>query len=273
MRNHRRAVARIFNVPVHSWPQRDVLEEMDRNVRGARKAMHICITSSELMYHARRSSFIPEYAEKAYLSLCDSTGVALNALARGTYVRRFTGPMLMEEALGFGVARSWRHFFCGGAPGVAARLSARMSETFPGLLTAGTYSPSFGEQSAEDERAMIDAINDSNADILWVGLGVVKQETWIAKYASRLNVPWLIGVGGAFDYFAGTVPRAPRAVRAVGMEWLYRLINEPWRSKRISTNLLFGAEGLIDAIFGRAPYLGGKPTEVTTAPAWRGRVN
>jgi len=264
-------VAHIFNVPVHTWPRQQVLEAIDANIRGDRIARHICITSSELMFHARRQRFIPEYARRSYLSLCDSTGVALNGIVRGTMTRRFTGPQLMEEAFRFGAARGWRHFFCGGAEGVAEQLSRRMAERFPGFITAGTYCPPFGEQSAEQEAEMIACINAARPDILWVGLGVVKQERWIEKYTDALQVPWQIGVGGAFDYFAGTVPRAPRAVRAIGMEWCYRLCREPWRYKRISTNLIFGMEGLIEAIFGRAPYVGAKPSNEIRPPEWKGK--
>jgi N-acetylglucosaminyldiphosphoundecaprenol N-acetyl-beta-D-mannosaminyltransferase len=264
-------IAHIFDVPVHSWPKHDVLEEMAGNIRGARKPMHICITSSELMYHARRVAFIPTYAQNSQLSLCDSAGVAINGYLRGASIRRFTGPMLMEEAFEFGAGRGWRHFFCGGAPGVADALSRRASAGLPGFITAGTYCPPFGEASAEEEQRMVEAINESRADILWVGLGVVRQERWIEKFIARVNVPWLIGVGGAFDYFAGNVPRAPRAIRAVGMEWFYRLVNEPWRYKRISTNLLFGIEGMLDALFGRAPFLGGGPSSDVKPPEWKGR--
>ena len=268
-RSHREA--RIFDVPVHSWPHRDVLEEMDRNIRGPREPMHVCITSSEFMYHARRQKFLPEYASRSRLSLCDSAGVALNALLRGTGIRRFTGPMLMEESLAFGIERGWRHFFCGGAEGVADLLSKRMSAQHPGFLCAGAYCPPFRELSVAEEADMLKAINDSGADILWVGLGVVKQESWIARYVDRIRVPWLVGVGGAFDYFAGTVPRAPRPVRVIGMEWFYRLVKEPWRYKRASTNLMFGLEGALDALVGKAPYLGSGPSNVVAPPEWKGR--
>lgn len=266
-----RRMVRILDVPVHSWPQRDVLEEMDRHIRGARKPKHIAITSSELMYHARRIEFIQAYVRNSHLSLCDSTGVAINGLMRGTSIRRFTGPALMEASFRFGIERGWRHFFCGGAEGVADVLSQRISSCLPGFLAAGTYCPPFGEQTPGEEESMIEIINASNADILWVGLGVVKQERWIEKYIDRMNVPWLIGVGGAFDYLAGTVPRAPRWVRAIGMEWFYRVCREPWRYKRASTNLAFGVEGMIAAIFGRAPYLGVGPSSEINAPEWKGQ--
>ena len=268
---HKPSSVRIFGVPVHNGDRELVLAEMQRAIRGDRQPRHICITSSELMFHARRFKFIPEYAERAAFSLCDSAGVALNGLLRGTMIRRLTGPMLMEQSFDYGAQHGWRHFFCGGAEGVADGLAMRMSRQVPGFISAGTFSPPFGEQSPDDEARMIRLINESGADVLWVGLGVVKQESWIERYIDEINVPWLIGVGGAFDYFAGTVARAPKAVRAVGMEWSYRLLREPWRYKRISTNLLFGLEGVIDAATGRAPYFRTRPTSEVQAPEWRGK--
>ena len=264
--------ARIFDVPVHSWPRRDVLEEMDRNITGPRKPMHISITSSELMYHSRRIAFIPDFVRRARLSLCDSAGVAISAFLRGTLIHRFTGPMLMEESFAFGAERRWRHFFYGGADGVAETMSQRAAAKHPGFITAGTLCPPFRELSAAEEAQIIRTINDSGADVVWVGLGVVRQELWIDRFISRLNVPWVVGVGGAFDYHAGTVPRAPKVVRAIGMEWLYRLYKEPWRYKRIYSILLFGVEGLIGAITGRAPLLGAKRTDQVVPPEWKGRT-
>lgn len=262
-------VVRIFDVPVHRRSLREVLEEMEQNIVGERQPMHIAITSSELMYHARRAPFLPAYVRRSRLSLCDGVGVAMNALVRGSLISRCTGPMLMENALSYGVARGWRHFFCGGAEGVAQQLVERATAANPGLITAGTYTPPFRELSAVEEDEMVALINSSGADIVWVGLGVVKQELFIDRYLSRLRVPWLIGVGAAFDFLAGTVRRAPRMVRALGMEWFYRVTQEPWRYRRVSTQLMFGIEGVLDAVFGRAPYLGSGPASEVRVPEWK----
>jgi len=264
-------VGYIFGIPVHSWPHEDVLAEMNRNIKCAREPMHISITSGELMYNARRIAFLPDYIKSARFSLCDSMAVIISGFLHGSRINRFTGPMLMEKCFEYGVERQWRHFLCGGAEGVADLLSEKVRSRFPGFVTAGTLCPPFREMSAEEEDDMIARINDAKPDILWVGLGVVKQELWISRYDGRLDVPWVVGVGGAFDYHAGTVTWAPKWIRRIGMEWLYRLCKEPWRSKRILSNHVFAFEAAVAALFGKAPVIGGVQRGVVKPPVWRGK--
>ncbi|MHC4564243.1 MAG: WecB/TagA/CpsF family glycosyltransferase [Planctomycetota bacterium] len=246
----------VFGMPVHSPSRHDVLEEMDDNIKGRRESKHISITSSELMYNARRIGFLPDYITHSHYSLCDSTAVALSALVRGVRIHRLTGPTLMETCAGYGIARGWRHFFYGGAKGVAELLSERLASRFPGFQTAGTLCPPFRELSNEEEKDFVNCINATNTDVLWVGLGVVKQELWIARHIQDLHVPWIVGVGGAFDFHAGTVPRAPTWMRRIGLEWSFRLYMEPWRWRRISSSFVFMFESLLSAAFGRAPAFG-----------------
>ena len=79
----------------------------------------------------------------------------------------------------------------------------------------------------EEDEAVISRINKAQPDILWVGLGLLKQERWIADHRSKMNVPWMIGVGAAFDFLSDTIKRAPMVFRDIGLEWLYRLVFEP----------------------------------------------
>jgi N-acetylglucosaminyldiphosphoundecaprenol N-acetyl-beta-D-mannosaminyltransferase len=262
--------ARIFGIPVHGRSTEAVLREIDENIRVARSPAWISITSSELLYNARRSTFLPDYIRGARLSLADSISVTIAAALHGRAIRRFPGPALMEECCRYGVERGWRHFFCGGAEGVAELLAARLTERFPGLLTAGTYCPPFRSLQPDEETAMIARINDASPDLLWIGLGVVKQEAWIARHFEALRVPWVIGVGGAFDFHAGTVQRAPDWMQRAGLEWAFRLYQEPWRFKRISSSFVFLLEAALDALLGRAPILGGAHRK-DKPPAWRGK--
>lgn len=98
--------------------------------------------------------------------------------------------------------------------------------------TAGTLCPPFRELTGEEEDKMIDLINESNADIVWVGLGLLKQERWIKKYKDRIDAISFSGVGAAFDFHSGNVRWAPIWVRKIGLEWFYRLICEPKRWRR-----------------------------------------
>lgn len=125
-------------------------------------------------------------------------------------------------------------FLLGGEPGVAAAAAAEMQRRYPPLRIAGTRDGFF---APEEMRDVIGAINASGAGLLFVGMGVPRQERWIAQYADRLRVPVLLGVGGLFDYYSGRIPRAPLALRKIGCEWAWRLVQEP---KRLANRYLIG---------------------------------
>jgi len=132
----------------------------------------------------------------------------------------------------YGVERKWRHFFYGGKEGIPELLSEKLKKKFHDLITAGTFSPPFRPLTHEEDKEIIAEINKANPDILWVGLGLIKQERWIAEHLGKISVSWMIGVGAAFDFYAGTIKRAPRFFRRIGLEWLYRLAFEPRMLKR-----------------------------------------
>jgi N-acetylglucosaminyldiphosphoundecaprenol N-acetyl-beta-D-mannosaminyltransferase len=141
--------------------------------------------------------------------------------------RRVYGPELMLRF--WQETTSHRHFFYGGAPGVADALAGKFSRQFPAHQIVGTFSPPFRAPTREEEQQICSLINDSRADIVWVGLGTPKQERWMYVNQERLSVPVLIGVGAAFDFHAGTIPSAPAWMGDHGLEWLFRLIQEPRR--------------------------------------------
>jgi N-acetylglucosaminyldiphosphoundecaprenol N-acetyl-beta-D-mannosaminyltransferase len=170
------------------------------------------------------------------------------------FVQRVYGPDLMLElcALPGGLHR---HFLYGGAEGVPERLAARLTARFPELVVAGAYAPPFRPLSASEDVAVVDRINASGADIVWVGLGAPKQERWMAEHVERLAAPALLGVGAAFDFHAGLKLQAPRWLQRHGLEWLFRLATEPRRlaGRYLVNNPLFVLLVLIQA-WGLAHY-------------------
>jgi N-acetylglucosaminyldiphosphoundecaprenol N-acetyl-beta-D-mannosaminyltransferase len=144
-------------------------------------------------------------------------------------VTRVYGPDLML-ALSTELAREARSVFLyGTTPSTLALLSARLTEMFPGLKIAGSYAPPFRSLTADEEVETCRQINESGADVVWVGLGAVKQERWMAEHADLLHASVLIGVGAAFDFHAGVVAQAPLWMQRHGLEWIYRLAREPRR--------------------------------------------
>jgi N-acetylglucosaminyldiphosphoundecaprenol N-acetyl-beta-D-mannosaminyltransferase len=126
-------------------------------------------------------------------------------------------------------AQGFRHFFYGGAPGVAEELARRFCRRFPGTQIAGTYCPPFRPLTGEEEQSIAARIQDTRPDVVWVGLSTPKQERWMARFRSLVDVPVIIGVGAAFDFHTGRVRRAPAWLGEHGGEWLFRLAMEPRR--------------------------------------------
>jgi len=153
---------------------------------------------------------------------------ALRALGARA-VGRVYGPDLMLAVSARSAKRGYRQYYLGGAPGVAEALTAELQRRCPGLPVAGSYCPPFRELSPAEEHAMLAAIDESGAQVVWVGLGSPKQDLWMRRYRPRLRAPVLIGVGAAFDFFTGRQRQAPLWMQGAGLEWLFRLANEPRR--------------------------------------------
>lgn len=144
-------------------------------------------------------------------------------------VGRVYGPDLMLAVCARGEAPGYRHFFYGGAPGVPELLAAKLCERFPRLQVAGSYAPPFRALADAEEQEIATLINASRPDVVWVGLGTPKQDYWVARFRPRLDAPVLVAVGAAFDFHTNRVKQAPRWMQRSGLEWLFRLSQEPGR--------------------------------------------
>ena len=142
---------------------------------------------------------------------------------------RVYGPDLMETICALSPEKGWRHFFYGGAEGVADELASRLSARNPGLQVVGVYSPPFRDLTSQEEAEITALIRQANPDVLWVGISSPSQDRWMSRFVDPLNVPVLIGVGAAFDFLSGRKQQAPRWIQRSGFEWLFRLVSEPRR--------------------------------------------
>lgn len=201
--------------------------------RSRRSRTYVVLTNPHSVMLCRRDEQMRRATATAGLTLPDGVGVILAAELLG-YGRqhRVTGPALMLDVCDRGRAHGYRHFFYGGAEGVADELARRLTEQFPGLQVAGTYCPPFRQLSQDEDQAVVDHVSAARADIVWVGLGAPKQEKWMREHVGRIDAPVMIGVGAAFDFHSGNVAWAPRWVRKFGVEWAYRLAMEPRRMWR-----------------------------------------
>ena len=165
----------------------------------------------------------------------------------------------MEKACRYGIQHGWRHFFYGGKEGIAERLSEVFTKKFPSLITAGTFCPPFRDLSHEEDEEIVQMINNAKPDILWICLGLLKQEAWIAKHLDRLDVPWSVGVGAAFDIHMGNVRWAPKWLHRIGLEWLYRLCFEPRIAIRDVRAFVFLMQIVSESIFRTSKASGKRP--------------
>ena len=207
--------------------------EVIRGWRLAGRRSYVCMVNPHSVLTARRDGGMDRSVRNAGLVLPDGVGVAVAARLLG-YGRkgRVTGPMLMLCLCDWGRQTGCRHYFYGGATGIAERLAGCLRLRYPGMEVAGTYCPPFGEIGAAGDAEIVERINAARADIVWVGLGAPKQEKWMAEHAQRIDATAMIGVGAAFDFHCGNVKWAPQPIRALGLEWAWRLALEPGRMWR-----------------------------------------
>jgi len=142
---------------------------------------------------------------------------------------RVYGPDTFEVCMKSSATMGFKHFFYGSTKKTLNLLKEKMLKKFPDLIISGSYSPPFRPLTNEEEINVAKKINDSGANLVWVGLGAPKQEIWVDKMARKLSAPVVIAIGAAFDFHAGTVKQAPDWMQNNGLEWLYRFIQEPRR--------------------------------------------
>ena len=143
---------------------------------------------------------------------------------------RVYGPELMDRACARAALSGQRFYLYGGRnQGALAQLARNLRLRHPGLRIVGGHCPPFRPESDAEREAVARDIDRSGADVVWVGVGVPKQEKWMAAMRARLEAPVLVGVGAAFDFHAGLIPQAPVRMQRLGLEWLFRLVQEPGR--------------------------------------------
>jgi N-acetylglucosaminyldiphosphoundecaprenol N-acetyl-beta-D-mannosaminyltransferase len=193
-------------------------------------AHQIATVNPEFLMKARRNRRFRMALQRVDLCIPDGIGVLWAARARGHPLpERVTGSDLVPHLSAEAAQRGWRVFYLGAAPGVAERTAAILQSKHPGLQVAGCYA---GSPDPSEAETIVARVRASQADLLFVAYGAPKQDLWLDAHLAETGAAVGMGVGGSFDFIAGVTRRAPRWIQRLGLEWLHRLVQEPWRWRR-----------------------------------------
>jgi len=219
----------VLGVGISAIDPDDALAEITRWIAHG-DARYVCVTGVHGVMEAQRDPELLRIHNRSGLTTPDGMPMVCAARYAGaSNVQRVYGPDLMLSVCERAAERGWACYLYGSSDEVLDRLRSNLCDRYPGLEIVGAYSPPFREMTAEEDEAAVQAINDSGAQIVWVGLSTPKQERWMAAHIGRVNAPVLIGVGAAFDIHAGCARQAPKWMQRSGLEWLFRLASEPRR--------------------------------------------
>jgi N-acetylglucosaminyldiphosphoundecaprenol N-acetyl-beta-D-mannosaminyltransferase len=212
----------ILNIPD---AVRRILGAVEQRQRG-----YICVTGVHGIMESRSDHSLKNILNNAFLCTPDGMPtVWMGKLSGHPEMSRVYGPDLMLAVMEATRDKPVRHFFYGGQEGVAEDLKAKLEQRFPGLQITGTFCPPFRALKQDEVGQLQDKVHAAKADIFWVGLSTPKQERFMAEYLPQLDTSVMVGVGAAFDFHSGRVKQAPAWIQQNGLEWLYRVMQEPRR--------------------------------------------
>lgn len=219
---------RVLGVRVNAVQIPSVIQQMEHWICERGNCRFIAVTGMHGVTEAQHDSGFKKILNNADLVVPDGMPLVWVGRLKGHSLRRRVyGPELMEDFCR-STGSKYRHFFYGGAPGVPSLLANVLRKKY-GIHVVGEYSPPFRSLTEQEDSEIIAQIHATTPDIVWVGLSTPKQERWMYEHRLTLQVPVAVGVGAAFDLNSGRIKQAPRWMRENGLEWSYRLVQEPRR--------------------------------------------
>ncbi|HVU09191.1 MAG TPA: WecB/TagA/CpsF family glycosyltransferase [Verrucomicrobiae bacterium] len=234
----------VLGVGISTLNLRSALQAIAEAVKSRNKG-YICVTGVHGVMEAQENTAFRKILNDAFLCTPDGMPMVWMGKLNGhREMSRVYGPDLMLDICAWSEQSGCRHFFYGGADSVAPLLAEKLKAKFPKLEIAGTFTPPFRALNPDEEKQLQEQIRVSRPDIFWVGLSTPKQEKFMAEFLPKLDVTLMIGVGAAFDFHSGRIKQAPRWMQRGGLEWIYRLCQEPRRlaSRYFRNNPLFLAK-------------------------------
>jgi N-acetylglucosaminyldiphosphoundecaprenol N-acetyl-beta-D-mannosaminyltransferase len=218
----------ILGMRIPSIKKEQVLEDIACRISSKNRS-YICLLNVYSTILFRKEKRFQKAVSCADVLILDGLPLAWLAVLKDQKIDRVRGSDLLLNLCELSRIHHFAHYFYGGEPGVPEKLAYELKKKFPWLNVVGTFSPPFGILDPDEDQKIVDRINKSNPDILWVGLGAPKQEIWMFEHREKLKVPILIGVGAAFDFLSGHKRQAPKWMQATGLEWFFRFLKEPRR--------------------------------------------
>ncbi|WJE15289.1 WecB/TagA/CpsF family glycosyltransferase [Halobacillus sp. ACCC02827] len=216
-----------LGVDVSSHSYNDLKRNVLADIENKKQSFVVAINPEKIL-KAQEDVDLKNLLNKATYQIPDGVGVLIaSKLNKGSIKERVTGIDMLMTLCGLAQENDKSVFLYGAKPGIAEEAKDKLIEEFPGLNVAGVI-----DGYEKDEQKIIETINAAKPDILFVALGSPRQEYWIVENMDKLDVSIFQGVGGSFDVLSGRIKRAPAVFQRFGLEWLYRLISEPWRIKR-----------------------------------------
>jgi N-acetylglucosaminyldiphosphoundecaprenol N-acetyl-beta-D-mannosaminyltransferase len=220
----------VLGVPLSLTDYERTLDWIDETVAAGQRG-YVCVCNVHTVMASSEDEELRTALLRSTLNVPDGQPLvwALNALGH-PLTDRVYGPELMARACARAATSGQRLYLYGGRnQGALVQLALNLRQRYPGVKIVGGYSPPHRPLTDDERAAVVKEINGSRPDVVWAGIGVPKQEKWMAQLRPALDAPVLIGVGAAFDFHAGLVPQAPTWLQESGLEWSYRLAHEPRR--------------------------------------------
>ena len=221
-------ICNIMGVDIAAIDMDWLVDYLKRNVKNL-SGDYICVSNVHTTVTAYEDQEYCKVQNGGIIAIPDGGPLSSVGQKRGfKNMKRTTGPSLMGEIFKISAAEGYRHYFYGSTDETLEKLYSVLTEFYPGIQIAGMYSPPFRPMTEDEDKAIVDRINETKPDFVWVGLGAPKQEKWMATHQGRVS-GLMIGVGAGFDYHAGNIERAPEWMQKSNLEWVYRLLQDPRR--------------------------------------------
>ena len=217
-----------------------LVEYLDKNLLDI-KGDYICVSNVHTTVTSYEDASYCAVQNGGLMAIPDGGPLSTVGRRRGCKnMARTTGPSLMGEIFKISAKKGYRHYCYGSKQETLELLEKKLKENYPGIKIAGMYSPPFRPLTEEEDKAVIERINEANPDFVWIGLGAPKQEKWMAAHQGKID-GLMLGVGAGFDYYAENIKRAPMWMQKHNLEWVYRLVQDPKRlfKRYWSTNTKF----------------------------------